>query len=220
MEAKPGIIVDVSHRLQKRIDHLRPSEKHYPTDDVIKEVPEGMGVKISMPRQYLHGRQISHEYTLDKELRVLKAFEEDPTGYLAREPILACLVHSGQEESVLVIIDGHHRFRESGRVQRVTAAGRKEKVYDQVPTRIFTPSEMADLLNRSGHLLHGFPYTETSLIGSLLLEVADAKQDFAIRMPSRKSPQSLAGVKTLEDLRQRFHLVEELTPLETPPSQA
>ncbi|GEM_PF-3120587 len=206
MEATGEIVVEVTSRVQKRVDGLDPNKVHYPTEDVVGEIPDGVGLRIDIPRSSIYGRQIDDEYSQDKSLRVIKALEDDPEGYLRREPILVCLVPKSLDESVLVIVDGHHRFRESGRVIRIGVSGERQKVYSHVPSIVFTPAEMADLLNKSGHFSGGLPYTEEILTSSLLLEAAEAEQDFASRMPGSKQQIPLKGVASVQDLPQAFAL--------------
>ncbi|MBP9716840.1 MAG: hypothetical protein KBD51_02750 [Candidatus Levybacteria bacterium] len=198
-ESTGEIVVNVPSKIQKKVDRLAPSGIHYPTDDVVREVPEGVGLRIDIPRWNIFGRQTGDEYSQGKSLRVIRALEHDPEGYLRKDPILVCLVPKSADESALVIVDGHHRFRESGRVQYVSREGVRN-VYDRVPSMVFTPDEMADLLNRSGHEANGLPYTGEILTSSLLLEVADAESDFADRMSERKQPVALRGVSSIADL--------------------
>ena len=202
-EPSGEIVVNVPSGIQRKVDRLAPSGIHYPTDDVVKEVPEGVGLKIDIPRGYIFGRQVRDEYSQSKSLRVIRSLEQDPEGYIRKDPILVCLVPRGGDESALVIVDGHHRFRESGRVQYVSKEGVRN-VYDKVPSIVFTPDEMADLLNRSGHELHGLPYTGEILTSSLLLEAADAELDFASKMSDRRQPITLKGVTSITDLSRAF----------------
>lgn len=198
-----GVAIEVSHKFQRKIDKISP-KLHYPTDDMLREIPSEIGPQILIPRTLLYGRQRQEEYEERKTLLALKAFEEDPEGFLDKKPIIACLVPQQDQAARLVVIDGHHRHRESGKVKKLdSVSGLKNPLYDKVPCRVFTVAQMAELFNKSGHLLNGVPYTEESLGIQLAMETGEAAKDFE-RMPMHKQPHSIEGVTTIEQLQAKF----------------
>jgi len=171
-----------------------------------QKIPSDIGPKIWIPRWNLFGWQPPKEYTQVKRKLVRKAFSQDPL-FLNKEPALTCLVPYKEDQSRIIVLDGHHRVRESGRI-RIKNGKSEELLYKSVPIRIFSPEEAADLLNRSGRYRLGnngkHPWTKELLIEDLNEDVNIALGLFQEQMPDFKSPQPLIGISSIQQLQQEF----------------
>lgn len=197
MEGNTQIKIDVSHHLQKRVDKAIATSRHYPTADLLTDEKTAFVPLLNIPREFLYGQQLREEYEKIKSVLVIAELERD-SKYLEKKPILACLVVTNAAR--LVVIDGHHRERESGRFRDEN----NRKIYNTLPTRIFTTEEIAQHFNQSGYKLDGKPYTSHSLAQQLLIDSSLVEQEFSTRMPLHKRPTPLFGITTISQLVEKF----------------
>ena len=199
-----GVEIEVPSKLQRRVKNI---QRHiqYPTDDFIENVPRDTHPLIPIPRKHIFGRQRMGEYEEYKRDLAIKAFEEDPRGFLENKPVSLCMVPDVDGGSRLVIIDGHHRFRESGRLKEHDAdSGTTRMLYSKVPSQVFTPEETADLLNNSGKRMgDGSLYTAAKVVEEFSIDSAAAEQDFD-GMPAYKRPVLIGGVTTVKQLQEKL----------------
>ena len=206
VELTGEIEMDVTPRVQRKVDKISKTE-HYPSEDLIPELPSNIGPQVWIPRKHIFGIQLPKEYEERKRLLAVKAFEEDPE-FLDKKPIIACLIPEGNGDSRIVIIDGHHRFRESGRLRIKSGRGEKQ-LYDKVACRVFTPEEMAELLNKTGLLYENvngskIPYTAELLIEEKNRHVDEALEEFHNRMSETKTPRPLSGITSMQQLQAEY----------------
>jgi hypothetical protein len=195
--------IDLSKHVQQKVEKTINKNERYPVYDLLsKEVLANTPI-IKIPRQYFYGRQEEAEYTKRKKIMAISEFEKD-SGYLDKNPVITCLVPAIHDNSSkLIIVDGHHRTRESGRF----LDHNDKKVYNLIPTRVFSPKEMAEIYNASGLRLHGELYSQNLLNEQLLIEASIVEQQSERKVPQNKQPKPLIGITTIKQLFEKFEKV-------------
>ena len=173
------------------VNQYMRSERHniglYPDEQRLKEILS-QGVKMLIPRQYLHGRQDSNSYGKRKRELVEGHLFQKGVEFLINEPIIACAL-SARDGLQMVVVDGHHRVRYS------SAFGIKN-----IPSVIYSPQQLVEAFN----LRNSTHFDANSLTEQLRNEVNQAYSSFR-NLDPRKLPKIVTGFSTIQDLPfQRF----------------
>lgn len=204
--AHPDIQIDVFDYVQERINRrLKQGELVYPTEDTVKlSEAEGIGPKILVDRVHLYGTQLARENNRrGSTLKVIAEFEKDPD-YLYSNPALVCFEPLVNGSAKLMVVDGHHRIRNSARVLEIDGNGRTKSRYPKIPVRVFTFSQYVELLNKSNpnqHLHTGETlYDERSFKDEVLLRASEAEREMLRFTRPEAMPRPIPDAKSLEQL--------------------
>ncbi len=206
---RPEIHIDVFDYIQDRIERrLRQGELVYPTEDTVKlSEAEGIGPKILVDRRNLYGTQLARENNRrGSTLKVIAEFEKDPD-YLYSNPALVCFEPLVNGSAKLIVVDGHHRIRNSSRVLEVDVSGHAKPRYPKIPVRVFTFSQYVELLNRSNpdqHLNTGESlYNEKTFKDEVLFRASEAEREMLRFTKNDAMPKPIPNVGSIEELVER-----------------
>lgn len=104
------------------------------------DVPETMlehGVGAIIPVHFIWGIKAPSEYNEHRSLSIRKAVQEQGQQFYLEHPIIAGLI-PGENNSVVFIVNGHHRTREAPR-HRILA----------IPVLVFSLALLADFVEKS-----------------------------------------------------------------------
>lgn len=218
LPAPPLVEIDAPKRVKAEIKNLterRTGRMLYPTEDIFREGLTDEIPKVWIPRAYLYGIQPRGAYFHDKTVRALAAFKDDPFGYVDKEPPKVCLLPVG-ETMRLVVADGHHRIRESGKVLITDKEGTRQ-FYTSIPCLIYSLDQMVQLYNKDPQLVkenNGQLYTAETLQAMLLQAMSEAEKSFSDKLAPQKPhkqqfplPMSVASVdKVVERFNEPPHI--------------
>lgn len=154
----------------------------YPDEFRLKEILSS-GQAMYIPRGYLFGRQVAESYDKQKRRLVEANLAHDGIKFLLNNPIIVCALPT-QEGLKMVIIDGHHRTRYSGKFQIAA-----------IPSIVYTPEQLTE----AWLVKFGTQLTTEQLIEQLDRETADTLASFKT-LPDEKLPCVVKGVTQIEDL--------------------
>lgn len=159
-----------------------------------KELLEGRGERLTIPRIFLYGTQELGEYSEENRRSIEGLLQEHGKSFLEQNPILVCAIPH-QTGMTLAIIDGHHRARYSGKFH-----------INEIPSIVLTPDELADIKNKHNQTKgNGKPPTTGDLVAKELLHsIAIAAESFSRRMPPEKKSHPIPEVTSIPQLKQRL----------------
>lgn len=149
---------------------------------------EFWGIRIMIPRYYLHGTQKQEEYDNKKRRAVETQFQKCGITCLEENPAIVCAVPIIKDQMLPAIIDGHHKSRYS------TNFG-----IHLVPSLVFSPDALTEIYRREGVE----PSDKAVLIEKIQQNVAEAIDSFK-HMPDYKQPRLIPKVTKPSDLLKYF----------------
>lgn len=146
-----------------------------------------LGRVLKVPRYALFGRQETREYDRSKTKLVTQRLDKCGLTCLEMNPPVVCALFS-PDKTELVIIDGHHRVRTSGRYHDMNI----------IPARVATRGELLDFLWE--HKIYQY-YSGEMLERQLRRETIEAIVSFErAGMPEIKIPRPIYGVSNMDEL--------------------
>jgi hypothetical protein len=184
MEARPPAICDCVHPIEPYYG-IRTSEL----------MEKGIGTMLNLPTRYLYGTQALDEYIPSKTRSVHEKLQKCGIACLEKNPPLACVLFESVEPDVALIAirDGHHRIRDLGRMHEKPRS---------VPILALTVEELSNALTEANPNSIG-KFTPEALRRQIDIDMRDTLGSFR-NMPITKHPEPIVGVKSMQDLEQRF----------------
>lgn len=170
---------------QKR--EMEPYDLLYDGIDLKKEIGSS-GLRLIIPKVFLHGRQNKEEYSNKKRKQVEVALNKDGINFLLENPIIVCAI-SVKNQLLLTIIDGHHRSRYAS-------------LYgiSDIPCIVCTISTIADVINR--HKLETEKVSAQVLKMRLTEETLAAANSFSGSLPDIQQPK-LIPFQNIRELKKK-----------------
>lgn len=167
----------------EKISNFYPDEQHLQC--IIRE--NTFGQRLLVPRIHLFGIQGRGEYDKKKEGLIRKALKDSGIAFLIKKPILVCAL-PGRQNTLLAIVDGHHRSRYSG-------------IYgiELLPSIIVSPSELTDILRQSGRNTN-----IDNVINNIEYGVFETLHEFSTWISDAQQPKIIPGITSIDQLRERF----------------
>jgi hypothetical protein len=161
----------------------------YPDELKLKEILLE-GIPMMIPKEYLFGRQIKDSYDDRKRKSVEIYLKNEGIEFLLKDPIIVCAL-STEKSMQLIIVDGHHRTRYSGKYN-----------INAIPSIVYTPNQLIEAFNAK----NGTSHNAESLAHEFERDASSAIYSFR-NMPDEKQPKVLINVRDLKDLPfKRFEL--------------
>jgi hypothetical protein len=206
----PTVELDAPQKVKAKIKNLterRTGKALYPDDDIFKEIPSYDVPKAWIPREYLYG--IQSNFFRYKTIGALASFKADPLGFVDKDPPKVCLMPVG-ENMRLVVTDGHHRIRESGKVL-ISDGEDTHQFYTRVPCQIYTLDQMVELYNKDSKLVsenNSQMYTAETLQEMLLNAMSETEKFFSDKLAPRKPYKQQvplpADIRTIDQVVEQF----------------
>lgn len=156
--------------------------QHYPDELRLREILSS-GTPMLIPRLHLFGRQSAESYDQKKRVLAERELKEKGIRFLLAEPIIACALPM-PEGLQIVIIDGHHRTRYSGRFG-----------IHKIPSLVYSPEQLMPAFN----MLQETYGTADDLVTQLERDTQETLQSFS-HLPDAKIPTIVPGCQKPEDL--------------------
>lgn len=156
----------------------------YPDELRLKELLSE-GIPMLIPKHYLFGRQENGSYDRKKRKALELAMQKDGLKFLFKEPIIVCALPNSHANGLsLVIIDGHHRTRYSG----------KFGVHN-MPSLVYTPEQITEAMN----IRNNTTFSPQSLTEKLGQEVGEAMASFKT-LPDNRQPRIISMISSPNEL--------------------
>ena len=159
------------------------------------ELNEAESIRMVIPREHLFGIKERSEYQAGKRKALEKAFKRvgDPAALLEEYPIVVCAVPIQETGQLLpVIVNGHHRTRVSGKYG-----------LDKIPCEVYSPEQLAQILNNDGEKIDGRTITPQGLTRNLLQWTNDATRSF--RQVAPKYMPSPIQARNITEMQAQLH---------------
>ncbi len=171
---------------------LAPKTHHllYPDEFGMKEIVNGIGTRITIPRRFLFGRERYDEYSNVKRKAVEEEFKRDPN-YLDKNPIITTIIQY-QNMAVIAIIDGHHRNRYGPQFDK-----------DEMPCIVLSVEELVTVLNKTESRHKKLNVTQAR--EKIQQEIVEAEFSFLKRgIPDQKLPTPIPFPAEISELKKYF----------------
>lgn len=145
------------------------------------------GIRLLIPKFFLHGTQRKEEYDNQKRRQVEYALKTQGINFLLQNPIIGCVIFENNHATI-AILDGHHRTRYAA------LYGIKD-----IPALVSQPEDIVNILNR-----HGKKINKQDFVNETNEDISLAVHSFSIRNPKFIIPQALSGISKLDELSLRF----------------
>lgn len=164
---------------------LLPYDFLYDGIDMEKAIGD-RGTRLLIPRFFIFGRQNRSEYENRKRKQIIQAFEEEKDSLLYNHPIIVCAVPF-RNQLLLTIIDGHHRYRDSGRfaIHIMPSIVSTSEVIVEIINSYKSPQNQVDLTKFKEDLtFHSF--------------------EASGMLPQNKQSRMIPGISSIEELKKKF----------------
>lgn len=149
----------------------------------------GIGERLLIPRIHIWGSQVKEEYNKETMTYVHSLLKEDPMDFLLRNPVVVCALPEGSLVD-FVLLNGHNRFRESGKFRSLYGG----RTCNYIPSQILTIEQYVEIWNNHPET----PLTTTAEFRNRIRNAQyDAFDSFKNSLPWDKYPKSA----TVEDLK-------------------
>lgn len=156
--------------------------QHYPDELRLRETLSS-GIPVLIPRWHLFGRQTAESYDRKKRILAERELRKKGIQFLLAEPIITCAlpVLGGLQ---IIIIDGHHRTRYSGRFG-----------IHKIPSLVYTPEQLMPAFN----MRHKTYETAEDLAAQLDRDAQETLHSFS-NLPNDRIPRIIPGYQKPENL--------------------
>lgn len=170
-----------------------PSRDIYASEEVMKAYTKEHGTRLLVPRRYLYGSQTTEEYDNSKRKRVEGALRTNGIDYLLQNPVVVCsLLDLSNGVTKLVIYNGHHRVRFSGKFG-----------INNIPSIGLTPEELTEMINIYRIEQNQPDIDEQTVTDRLLFYSAEALNSFD-SLSNNKRPLSLSAQYDIRRISTEF----------------